>query len=54
MIKFFWDVTPMAERDIFRSVIEIRRQREIMKMLAIEYIHYKSQLCNFKLKINLS
>jgi hypothetical protein len=38
--------------DLFKSVGEVPKEEEVMKCLAVEYIHRTRQLCKFELKIN--
>jgi hypothetical protein len=42
---------PAAECDVLKSISQIQVQREVVKMLIIEYIRRARQLCKLWLKL---
>lgn len=43
--------TPVAEHDFFKSDRQIPRQRTVVKIPAVGYMHLTRQLCKLELKI---
>jgi hypothetical protein len=43
----------VAGSDFFRSVSQFPRHREVMKILAMDFMHFTKQLCKSELKIKL-
>lgn len=42
----------MVECDLFKSISQILRQREVLKIAATEYIHHTTQPYEFDININ--